>query len=310
MNFEQMEYIVDVSKTGSISATAENLHVSQAGISKAIMKLEKEIGFELFRRTRYGTVPTEKGKVLIASANEILLKIQEFKDSVYGQREQIHGEIRLSVSPNFISILPAAIMTFKTKNPYVMLEITEKESTEIIEDIREDRSDLGLIYFNSWYADQHRKDLWMTTMVETRLVVCVNRNSHLASKGRVRVADLMNQTFVSVNGSFSKRTMNQIKEKYGPVNIMFTATNQDVLKRTIAEGDVIGIFMEFTILNDPLILSGDIVAIPLEDKELDYKGIPIGYVRSKWQHFSTAHVELIKHLQVEIERQNKKLSIR
>ncbi|MFF2016871.1 LysR family transcriptional regulator [Paenibacillus sp. NPDC058177] len=301
MNIEQIEYIVNVAKTGSISATAETMHISQAGISKAIMKLEKEVGFELFRRTRHGTLPTERGKILIAKASEILLKVQEFEDEVSGQKEQIHGDIRLSVSPNFIAILPKAIMSFKASNPYVKLEITEKDSVEILEDIRQDITDMGLIYFHAEHS-QHIKDLWLTTMVETRLIVCVGRKSVMASKSKLGIEDILDQTFVSVNGSFSRLFMKKLMLKYGPVQVLFTSTNQEVLKRTIAEGDVISIFMEFNIMNDPLILSGDIVAIPLEAKELDQEVIQLGYARSKRQHFSIAHQELLRHLQQEIER--------
>jgi LysR family transcriptional activator of glutamate synthase operon len=301
MNIEQIEYFVNVARTGSISATAEISHISQAGISKAIMKLEKEVGFELFRRTRYGTLLTERGKELLSKAEEILLKLQEFKDKVSGQQEQIHGDIRLSVSPNFIAILPKVIMSFKANNPYVKLEISEKDSVEILEDIRHDRSDMGLIYFHPEHTE-HTKDLWLTTMVESRLVVCVNRSSLLSSRSRLGIPDLLDQTFVSVNGSFSRFFMKKMTLKYGPVQVVFTSTNQEVLKRTIAEGDVIGIFMEFNIMNDPLILSGDIVAIPLEAKELDQDIIPLGYAHSKRKHFSIAHQELLKYLKWEIER--------
>lgn len=300
MNIEQLEYIVNISRTGSISATAEAMHISQAGISKAVMKLESEIGFGLFRRTRYGTLPTERGKALIEKAEEILAKIHELKDEISGQYEQIHGDVKLSVSPNFIAILPKSIVLFKISHPYVKLEITEKDSIEIMEDIKHNRADLGLIYFPPDMDSMYSKILSKVALIETKLVVCVSKNSVLAHKKKLYISKLLEQTFVSVNGSFSSVFMERLTSTYGSVEVIFTSTNQEILKRTIAEGDAIGIFMEINIMKDPLILNGDIVAIPLETEALNYNVITLGYIRSKQQPFSRAHQELIRHIQDQI----------
>ena len=60
MNMEQFEYVSAIARTGSISIAAEQLHVSQAAISKAISKLELELGFKLFTRSRLGTEATPR----------------------------------------------------------------------------------------------------------------------------------------------------------------------------------------------------------------------------------------------------------
>ena len=49
MNTEQINYIVKVAETGSISISADKLYVTQAAISKSISNLEKELGVKLFR---------------------------------------------------------------------------------------------------------------------------------------------------------------------------------------------------------------------------------------------------------------------
>ncbi|OPH59982.1 hypothetical protein BC351_18860 [Paenibacillus ferrarius] len=296
MNIEQLEYIVNIARTGSISATAEIMHVSQAGISKSLARLESEIGFELFERTRIGTMPTDRGRIIIEKANEALLKIQDVRDAVLMQNDHIDGEVRLSVSPNFMAVLPKSIVSFKNYYPYVRLEITEKDSIDIIEDIKQNKTDMGLIYLN--HEPKVTEELWLTKMFESRVVVCVSKHSWLASKTSVTRKELLTQPFVSINGSFSKRYMEQFKEKYGPVNIIFTSNNQEVLKRTIAEGAAIGIFIEFSIKKDPLITSGEIVAIPLVSDESNI--VTFGCVRSKKQNFPRTHQVFLKYLLTEI----------
>ncbi|MBI0580043.1 LysR family transcriptional regulator [Neobacillus cucumis] len=63
MHIEQLEYIVRVAETGSISIAAKDLHISQSGISQSITILEDELDVKLFKRNRRpGTVSTNEGK--------------------------------------------------------------------------------------------------------------------------------------------------------------------------------------------------------------------------------------------------------
>ncbi|XRG79382.1 LysR family transcriptional regulator [Rossellomorea sp. GAMAL-10_SWC] len=52
MNLDHLAYIVDVSKTKSLSMSAKNLHISVSAISQAINNLEEEFGFKIFTRLR------------------------------------------------------------------------------------------------------------------------------------------------------------------------------------------------------------------------------------------------------------------
>ena len=63
MRIEQLIYLIEISKCGSISSAAEQLHISQPGISQAINSLEEEMDTKLFHRSKkIGTQPTEDGK--------------------------------------------------------------------------------------------------------------------------------------------------------------------------------------------------------------------------------------------------------
>ncbi|WP_113927598.1 LysR family transcriptional regulator [Bacillus sp. P14.5] len=62
MNIEQIKYILEVSKEGSITKAAERLHLSPSALSQSITQLEKELGVTIFSRSRKGTTPTSEGK--------------------------------------------------------------------------------------------------------------------------------------------------------------------------------------------------------------------------------------------------------
>ncbi|WP_183192471.1 LysR family transcriptional regulator [Brevibacillus fluminis] len=296
MNIEQLEYIVDIAKTGSISATAENMHISQAGISKAVVKFESELGFELFTRGRMGTIPTERGRTIIEKATEVLRKIQEIKDEMQVQ-DFVDTIVRLSVSPNFTAVLPKAIVSFKHEYPNVRLEIVEKDSEDIIEDIKQNKTDMGLIYFHNDQSDA-MKGLSVTSLIESRTVVCASKNSWLATKTSITPKEIISESFVNMNGSYSNPYMKKFKDKYGRVNVIFTSNNLEVLKRTIAEEEAIGLFIEFSLKKDPLLVNGDIVLVPLVGDEEHV--VKLGCARSKKEHFSKAHSDLLKHVTREI----------
>ena len=80
MTFEQLNYVIEVSKTGSINKAAVNLFVSQSSLSQAIQNLEKELGYEIFTRTRHGVVTTPCGKTFISYLIPIQLQLKQLQN--------------------------------------------------------------------------------------------------------------------------------------------------------------------------------------------------------------------------------------
>lgn len=71
MTFQQLQYILEVGKTGSVTGAAKNLFVSSSSVSISLNALEKELGYPLFNRTQKGLIPTESGKQVLDYANQI-----------------------------------------------------------------------------------------------------------------------------------------------------------------------------------------------------------------------------------------------
>lgn len=293
MNIEQFEYVAAIAKTGSISIAADQLHISQAGVSKSLSKFEEELGMRIFNRSRTGTEPTERGKIIIDKVNEILSKIEDIKEESQIQSAMIEGEVRFSAGPNIVAILSRSIVAYKKDHPKVRLEIIAKNSESIIQDLRRNETDLGLIYFDR-HKQEDLKDLTLTHLLKSRIVVYVGKRSPLASRYSVTPQELINETFVNAENNYSNWFMDDFMEKYGKVNMIFTSNNVDILKRTIAEGVAIGIFIELSMKYDPLVLNGDIVGISLVNHEPTT--ISLGWARLTSKHFSIAQREFLKYV--------------
>ena len=60
MRIENLQYVLEVARAGSISAAAKNLWIGQTTLSAAIQAAEKELDIQLFLRTSRGITPTWK----------------------------------------------------------------------------------------------------------------------------------------------------------------------------------------------------------------------------------------------------------
>lgn len=71
MTFQQMQYVLEVYRAGSVSGAAKKLFVGQSSVSLSISSLEKELGYPVFHRLKNGVVPTPRGREVINQAARI-----------------------------------------------------------------------------------------------------------------------------------------------------------------------------------------------------------------------------------------------
>lgn len=90
MTFQQLQYIVEIYRTGSFSKTAQTFYVTQASISRAVNALEAELGFQIFYRKWNGVVPTRKGRMVLEEANRILISCRRIAGGREENRRTFH----------------------------------------------------------------------------------------------------------------------------------------------------------------------------------------------------------------------------
>ena len=72
MTFQQIQYIIEISRCGSISKASKNLYVAQPYLSKLLKELEEEIGITIFNRNIKGVELTDEGKEFINHVRPLL----------------------------------------------------------------------------------------------------------------------------------------------------------------------------------------------------------------------------------------------
>ena len=89
MTIQQLQYILEVQRTGSVSRAAKKLFVSQSGISTCIAGIEAELGFAVFERTRQGMIPTPRGMHVLEHAAKICMSYSDMMGQSTGKRRRI-----------------------------------------------------------------------------------------------------------------------------------------------------------------------------------------------------------------------------
>ncbi len=132
MELRQLEYFVAVVETGSFSLAAERCNVAQPSLSQQIIKLENEIGQQLFDRLGRSIMLTEVGKVLYPRARGILSDVQQAQFAVTEGYAPQGGHVAVGIIPTLSPyLLQNTIRHFKHHYPDANLVIHE-DTTDVL----------------------------------------------------------------------------------------------------------------------------------------------------------------------------------
>jgi len=292
MHIEQLEYIVEISETGSFSVAAENLHVTQSGISKSIGKLEEELGIKIFNRSRSGALPTEEGKTVIEKAYEVIIKLQEFRKTAKIQSSQALEDLKISVYPLLIESIFKSLSSFKEDNPHIQIEIKEAPSHIIIEKIKKKSVDIGLTYITKQIIEDEELD--SEVLLNSKAKICVSKDSPLASKDYLTPQNLLNQSIILYDSKEMREEMHNFLKNYGKMNVLCVTNNVNLIRQFVAEGLVISATSDIFLRNNPYISSGKI--IPIDLLQYSNTSISIGWVRLKERTITKSTKTFLNHL--------------
>jgi LysR family hydrogen peroxide-inducible transcriptional activator len=146
MTLVQLEYIVAVDTYRHFALAAENCFVTQPTLSMQIQKLEEDLAVKIFDRSKQPVMPTDAGIEVIAQARILLHEANQLKELVKTRKGEIEGHLRLGVIPTLAPyLLPLFLNRFLEKYPKVRISVTEQTTDTIIEKLKNNQLDAGLL---------------------------------------------------------------------------------------------------------------------------------------------------------------------
>lgn len=148
MTLQQMHYILEIDRCGSMNKAAQSLFVSQSALSSAILEVEKELGITIFRRSNRGIALTEDGRDLLNQITPIVE--QSRKLSRYYSRRQDTDRVHLSVSAQRYPFCTKAFVGYLSSLEQLPLQLSLRETdmAAVIGDVASGLSELGVIFIS------------------------------------------------------------------------------------------------------------------------------------------------------------------
>jgi DNA-binding transcriptional LysR family regulator len=129
MDFAALQAFLEVARTGSFSAAAATLYLTQPAVSKRIAALESELAVALFDRVGRKVALTEAGRLLLPRARQLVNEAADLKRLVTDLSGEIAGPLVMATSHHVgLRRLPAVIRTYVRAHPRVELDIRFMDS--------------------------------------------------------------------------------------------------------------------------------------------------------------------------------------
>lgn len=146
MTLQQLEYVIALDTYRHFVTAAEKCFVTQPTITIQVKKLEDEIGFAIFDKSKYPLRPTELGEMFVRKSKSILREVSDLKNMVSTELNNIEGTFRMGIIPTISPyLIPLISGAFSKKYPKSVLKIQEMQSDAIIAALQKKEIDIGIL---------------------------------------------------------------------------------------------------------------------------------------------------------------------
>ena len=191
-----MRYVVEIADRGSFSRAAERLRIAQPALSQQILKVERELGFDLFDRHPRGATVTTAGAAFVEDAR---VAVSAFDDAVGRADSRARGEsgqLRIGFIVGGAQWLMTLILrTFQQSYPEVNLSLRETSFMDPSGGLAGGDADVAFIR-----PPIETPGLWFEPLMERPRFFAVAVRHPLAGRSEVRVAEILDEPLVAING--------------------------------------------------------------------------------------------------------------
>lgn len=194
MTLQQLIYAVKIADTKSMNKAATELFVSQPALSSTMRDLEEELQIEIFIRTNKGIVITTEGEEFLSYARQMVELNQMIEDRYINNMKRKN---KFSVSMQHYSFAVEAFM--KLAREFALedfeLAVHETKTSEVIENVHNHRSELGILYLNDFNRKAMQKifaenDLEFTELFQCDVYVYLSNHHPLAGRDKITFEEL------------------------------------------------------------------------------------------------------------------------
>lgn len=170
MTLQQLRYVITIADCGSMNEAAKQLFISQPSLSGTIKELELEIGFDIFLRSNRGIVITPEGEEFLTYAKQVSEQYRLLEDKYIEKK----SKKKFSVSMQHYTFAVKAFVEMVKKVGMEQYEfaVHETKTYEVIENVKNFKSELGVLYLNDFNEQVMTKVLRENSLEFVELFQC------------------------------------------------------------------------------------------------------------------------------------------
>lgn len=267
LNLYKLEIFALVVRTGSFSAAAERLLMSQPAVSQHIQDLEASLGTRLFRRGRRGVSLTPAGETLYRYAQEILRLVAEAENAVADIRHLSGGQVTVAATPGIgVYLLPDWAQAFRRRYPNLTVAIQTRTTPQIMEGLLRGEMDIGLI--EGELEELDNDEIGVLALEDVEQFVIVGPEHPWWGRSTVAMEELTGQRFVMRQRHSQTRIWLEeaLRTAHVQVQVVAEFDNMESIKRAVAHGDDITILPHYVVRRE--VEAGTLAALAVEGRPL------------------------------------------
>lgn len=194
MTLAQLRYAITVAGASSMNEAAGKLFISQPSLSASIKELEAEVGVELFKRTNRGISVTPEGEEFIGYARQVVEQYNLI-ESKYILKENTKKKFGVSMQHYTFAVKAFVEMVKQFGMDEYEFEIHETKTYDVIEDVKNCKSEIGVLYINDFNKKVltklfHQSGVEFYELLKCHIYVYLWKGHPLASKKEITLEEL------------------------------------------------------------------------------------------------------------------------
>ncbi|MCU1721398.1 LysR family transcriptional regulator [Pseudomonas sp. 5P_5.1_Bac1] len=263
MTLRQIRHFIAVAETGSISAAAQAVFISQSTLTLAIQQLEEEIGVSLFSRHAKGMTLTHQGHQFLRQAHLILATVDNAKRSLQQSTDQVAGQLTIGVTSLVAGYYLADLLTrFQRAYPNVEIRVTEDERPYIEHLLVAGEIDVGVLILSNL---EDRLALQTEVLTHSPHRLWLPAQHPLLERDSISLADVADEPLIQLNVDEMEQNARRMWAGAGlQARISLRTASTEAVRSLVAAG--LGVSIQPDMTYRPWSLEGDIIeARPLAD---------------------------------------------
>ncbi|HEU4507931.1 MAG TPA: LysR family transcriptional regulator [Pyrinomonadaceae bacterium] len=240
MEIRQLRAFVAIAESGTFTAGALRVHVTQAAISMQIRQLENEIGAKVFVRAPRHVILTEAGEQLLRRARHILREHDAALDEIAELAGAERGRLRIGSASAMVLTeqLPAILKELRKQHPAADITVTSGTSEVLVDQILAGEVDIAFV---SLPVDV--RGIKTERLSEDQLVAIASPRHKLAKQRTISAFTLAGERLIlGERGGNTRRLIDQFFAQAGvTLRVAMELSRQQAIKRMVEEDMGVGI---------------------------------------------------------------------